>query len=342
MSLKILENFSLAPVHTFGLQAEARYFVTVSSIAQISEIIALPYTPKLVLGGGSNMMFTQNFDGLVIQNGILGIEILTQSVSEVIVKVGAGVVWQDLVEWAVSKGFGGLENLSLIPGTVGAAPIQNIGAYGVEFDSVFHELEAVDISSGSTKKFDKEACDFGYRTSIFKGSHKGRFLITSVSIKLSITNHSLVLNYGEISKSLDERGISEPSIRDVSNVVIDIRRSKLPDPDKLGNAGSFFKNPVVSMSTYQALIKEYPDMPSYQVGAQERKIPAAWLIERAGWKGFRDGDAGVYAKHALVLVNHGKATGSQMNLLALRIIESILEIFGIGLETEVNMIGGEV
>ncbi|MCL4112993.1 UNVERIFIED_CONTAM: hypothetical protein GTU68_043915 [Idotea baltica] len=310
-------------------------------MAHIAEVMALPYRPKLILGGGSNMMFTVDFEGLVIQNGILGIEIVRENESEIIVKVGGGMFWHDLVEWAVSRDYGGLENLSLIPGTVGAAPIQNIGAYGVEFDSIFHELQAIDITTGSITNFDKEACEFGYRTSIFKGRHKGRFFITNVSLRLTKCNHQHVLSYGAIATSLTSKGIMDPTVRDVSDVVIDIRKSKLPDPAQLGNAGSFFKNPVVSIATYRALLKEYPNMPSYQVGEEERKIPAAWLIEKAGWKGFRDGDSGVYDKHALVLVNYGDATGSQMNLLALQIIESIFENFGIGLETEVNMIGAE-
>jgi UDP-N-acetylmuramate dehydrogenase len=292
----------------------------------------------MILGGGSNILFLKNYQGLIIRNAIEGIEILSRKDNQVVVEVGGGVIWHDFVCWALSHNFGGLENLSLIPGTVGAAPIQNIGAYGVEFDAVFHSLTAVNLDTGITRRFNKEDCGFGYRNSIFKESLKDKYLITRVQIKLSTDHHKLCLDYGDIIKTLSEWEIDHPTIRDVSDAVIAIRSSKLPDPKIIGNAGSFFKNPLIDTSDYEALLGPYPDMPCYPSKPGMVKIPAAWLIEQAGWKGFRKGDAGVYEKHALVLVNHGNATGEEMHQLAEGIKASILEIFNISLESEVNWV----
>jgi UDP-N-acetylmuramate dehydrogenase len=298
----------------------------------------LPYEPKLILGGGSNILFTADYPGLVIKNRIMGIEIVDEDEHTLIVQIGGGVVWHDLVLWAVQNDFGGLENLSFIPGTVGAAPIQNIGAYGVEFDSVFYKLVAVDLATGESKIFDKTACKFGYRNSIFKNELKGRYLIARVQIKLTKKEHHLALEYGDIRKVLESENIESPTIADISSAVIKIRSSKLPDPAQIGNAGSFFKNPLVNREIYAGLLAEYPDMPGYEVDSQIVKIPAAWLIEQAGWKGFRKDDAGVYPKHALVLVNYGSATAEEMHTIATSIVESIEEIFGVTLEPEVNII----
>ncbi|NND34374.1 MAG: UDP-N-acetylmuramate dehydrogenase [Saprospiraceae bacterium] len=328
---------SLAPFHTFGLQVKAAFFVNLQHEEQIDSILALRHRPRLILGSGSNVLFTKNFAGLIIRNAIMGIRVLENNQDYVIVEAGGGEVWHDLVLWSLEHNLGGLENLSLIPGTVGAAPIQNIGAYGVEFDSVFHQLEAIELASGHSRVFTKDQCGFAYRTSIFKRELKNRFLITKVQLKLNKGVHKLALDYGEIKNTLLERGIANPNIRDISDCVIAIRTRKLPDPSKIGNAGSFFKNPIISESSYLALLADYPDMPSYLV-ENGRKIPAAWLIEHAGWKGYRKGDAGVYDNHALVLVNHGHATGQEMYQLAEAISDSIQQIFQIELEPEVNFI----
>jgi UDP-N-acetylmuramate dehydrogenase len=336
--ISLESNYLITPYHTFGLKVRADYFVNVTEEAEINDILTLPYRPRMILGGGSNILFSKNYQGIIIRNVITGIEILEQRDNQVLVEVGGGVIWHDLVLWALSNDFGGLENLSLIPGTVGAAPIQNIGAYGVEFDSVFHRLKAVDLNTGNSHVFNKEDCGFGYRNSIFKEALKDKYLITRVQIKLSTDRHNLCLDYGDIKKTLSGRAIEQPTIRDVSDAVIRIRTSKLPDPQVIGNAGSFFKNPLLSPANYEALLSTYPDMPCYPTKLGKVKIPAAWLIERAGWKGFRKGDAGVYEKHALVLVNHGNATGEEMHQLAEGIKASILEIFNISLESEVNWV----
>lgn len=338
MALTLEENKSLVPYHTFGVQAQAAYFVEVSSEQDLPAILGLPHSPKLILGGGSNLFFTQDFPGLVIKNSIGGIRVKEEGSDWVIVEAGGGVVWHDLVIWTINRNYGGLENLSLIPGTVGAAPIQNIGAYGVEFDTVFEELTAFQTLTGEKATFERADCGFGYRDSVFKGAYKGKYIVTSVRIRLKKKNHVLALDYGDIRKILQERNIPEPTIKDVSDAVVMIRTSKLPDPAVIGNAGSFFKNPVMAEEFYEGLLSQYPDMPSYPAVTGKRKIPAAWLIERAGWKGFRKGDAGVYDKHALVLVNHGRATGEEMHQLATAIKTSIEDIFGITLESEVNMI----
>ncbi|MCB0685114.1 MAG: UDP-N-acetylmuramate dehydrogenase [Saprospiraceae bacterium] len=337
MSVRVIEHQDLQQYHTFGLRAEASYFAEVHSQAELSEVLKLPHQ-RLILGGGSNLFFTRNYPGLIIRNAIGGIQVIAESQEHVIVEAGGGVVWHELVQWTIQHNYGGLENLSLIPGTVGAAPIQNIGAYGVEFDTVFYQLEGIELETGIKRTFTRTDCDFGYRDSIFKRDLKGKYIVTSVQIRLTLDNHPLSLNYGDIRNVLLERGIAEPGIRDVSEAVIEIRSSKLPDPSVIGNAGSFFKNPIVTRSFYEGMLADYPDMPSYAAGEERCKIPAAWLIERAGWKGYRIGDAGVYPKHALVLVNYGHATGSQMYHLAQAIQQSILDIFGIPLESEVNMI----
>lgn len=334
----LIQNQPLASHHTFGLKATARFFVEIKHEDDLGAVFQLPYEPKLILGGGSNILFTGDYPGLVMKNGILGIDIVEEHEDHLIVQVGGGVIWHDLVLWAVANDYGGLENLSLIPGTVGAAPIQNIGAYGVEFDSVFHELSAINVTTHERRIFNKEACKFGYRNSIFKNELKGEYFLVRIKMRLTKKEHQLALEYGDIRTVLKDENIESPSIADVSRAVIKIRSSKLPDPAKVGNAGSFFKNPLVPRGTYDDLLSEYPDIPGYYFDEQRVKIPAAWLIEQAGWKGFRKGDAGVYPKHALVLVNYGSATAEEMHAIATSIVDSVKEIFGVLLEPEVNII----
>lgn len=291
----------------------------------------------MVLGGGSNVLFKSDFDGLVILNRISGIEIISENEDEVIIKVGAGEVWHDLVMHCVNNGWGGIENLSLIPGTVGAAPMQNIGAYGVEIKEVFTELNAYDIENGEFKTFSNKECEFAYRSSVFKTHLKGKYIICEVSFSLSkkpIINSS----YGAIQKTLEKKGISNPGIQDISQAVIEIRKSKLPDPAEIGNCGSFFKNPVVEKRLANNLGKKYPQMPRYPIDENHVKIPAGWLIEKAGWKGKKIGNTGSHKDQALVLVNYGNANGEEIAQLALDIQKDISIRFDILLEPEVNII----
>lgn len=306
--------------------------------ADLSDVIELGHRPIMILGDGSNVLFARDYQGLIIHNSIQGISIIEQNDQFALVEVGGGVIWHELVLWALDHHLGGIENLSLIPGTVGAAPVQNIGAYGVEFDTVFHSLMAMDLETGQMKKFDKVDCGFSYRDSVFKSELRGKYCITRVCLQLDKKPHVLQLAYGGITSTLEGNNVVDPTIRDVSDAVISLRQSKLPDPNMLGNAGSFFKNPVIDYSQFEMLRNLYPDMPSYDVDIDRKKIPAAWLIEMAGWKGFRKGDAGIYEKHALVLVNHGEATGPEMFELAMAVQTSVEEIFGIKLEMEVNVI----
>ena len=291
----------------------------------------------MVLGGGSNVLFTRNWLGLVAHMCIHGVEVVSESEDLVQVSVGAGENWHQLVQWAVENGYGGIENLSLIPGTVGAAPMQNIGAYGVELKDVFHSLEAMDLKTGKVVRFFKEDCSFGYRYSIFKGEQKGKFVITRVNLTLS-KQPEVNTTYGAILQTLQEMNVSQPSIRDVSEAVIQIRQSKLPDPLEIGNAGSFFKNPVIEKAHYEALEALHPQIPHYTVSDNEEKIPAGWLIEKCGWKGYREGEIGVHDKQALVLVNHGMARGMDIRKLAMAIMRSVKKEFQIDLEPEVNMV----
>ena len=334
--MKILENYSLKEYNSFAVAAMASSFVKVTTVAELQEAVQVPVSPKLVLGGGSNILFVNSYPGLVIYNGILGIEVSEETSNAVILKVGGGVIWHELVLWTLARDYGGIENLSLIPGTVGAAPIQNIGAYGVEFAQVFVRLHAVEIETGRTKIFEKEDCDFGYRNSIFKQTWKGKFAIHQVEIKLTKNQHDINTSYGSIESELD--GLDAPTIQDVSQAVIAIRQSKLPDPGQLGNAGSFFKNPIIHQDHFTSLRMDYPDMPFYTAGEDLVKIPAAWLIESCGWKGFRKDDAGIYSNHALVLVNHGHATGQQIHQLAHAIQASVREVYQIELVPEVNIL----
>jgi UDP-N-acetylmuramate dehydrogenase len=328
---------SLKPFNTFGIDAQASFFATFSNEDELVSLLKKHQSPLLILGGGSNMLLTKDYEGSVLKNEILGIDIVEENDKSVLVKIGGGVVWHDLVCWSIDNGFGGIENLSLIPGSVGAAPIQNIGAYGVELKDCFHSLEGIHIESLEKKSFHKEDCQFGYRYSIFKGELKGAYVITSVTLQLS-KEAQVNTSYGAIEGELKKRGIKQASIADVSQAIISIRQSKLPDPKEIGNSGSFFKNPVISNTQFEALQKQHPAIVGYTVSETETKVAAGWLIEQAGWKGYREGDAGVHHKQALVLVNYDSASGNDIRSLAEKIQHSIKEKFNISLEAEVNYI----
>lgn len=338
--LKIESDKNLKEYHTFGVEARARYFISVQSKQELQAILAEPRfknVKKFILGGGSNVLFVNDFDGLVINMDIKGIEKIKEGDDYVIIKSGAGVIWHDLVKYCVDKNWGGIENLSLIPGTVGAAPIQNIGAYGVELVDVFESAEAVEVKSAEVMTFEKEDCEFGYRDSVFKGRLKGQYFITSVQLRLS-KNPKLNTEYGSLRTKLREKSIDSPTIKDVSDTVIEIRTEKLPDPEEIGNAGSFFKNPEVYKEQYDELKSRFPTIPGYPTTDNKIKVPAGWLIEKAGWKGSRDGQTGTYKNQALVIVNHGGATGEEILEFATKIKNSVLEKFGIPLTPEVNLI----
>jgi UDP-N-acetylmuramate dehydrogenase len=294
-------------------------------------------TPKFILGGGSNILLTKDIEALVIHPGIKGITIKEENEETVVLEVGAGEVWHDFVMHCVSNGYGGVENLSLIPGTVGAAPMQNIGAYGVEIKSVVESVGAVDIENGEKRVFSNAECEFGYRESVFKKAFKNKYVITGAIFRLS---KKPVLNaaYGDVQKTLQEMGAQTPTIRDVSEAIMSIRRSKLPDPAEIGNAGSFFKNPEIPVAQFAHLRETFPEVPGYPVDAETMKVPAGWLIEKAGWKGYREGEIGVHARQALVLVNYGGGTGAQIKALSEKIQESVAGKFGIRLNAEVNFI----
>ena len=333
--------FSLRGYNTFGIEAEARQFVEISSIDQYISLRKsgeYAHLPHLFLGGGSNVLLTKAQEALVVKISIPGITVIKEDADNVWLKGGAGVVWDEFVQYAVNQGWSGLENLSLIPGTVGAAPMQNIGAYGAEIKDTFESLEALNLQTLALEVFDAKACAFGYRESFFKRAGKGKYLISSVTFKLS-KKPSVKTSYGAIQEVLAAKGITQPSIREVADAVIEIRQSKLPDPKHIGNSGSFFKNPTVSASEASRLMAEFPGIPNYPVeGSSDVKFPAGWFIEKAGWKGFRRGDAGVHAKQALVLVNYGEATGAEILALSKEIKQSIKDTFGVSLETEVNIL----
>jgi UDP-N-acetylmuramate dehydrogenase len=337
--VQITHNISLKPYNTFGIDAKAKHFVSVSSIDELKKVLELPeYPEKLILGGGSNMLLTKNQDLLVVHITIKGISIVSEDNDSVLVKANAGENWHEFVLYCIDKDFGGIENLSLIPGNVGSAPIQNIGAYGVELKDTFFSCEAMSLETKKIETFTKEDCHFDYRNSIFKQEAKGKYIITSVTFKLSKHNHQLHINYGTISSQLEAMNISNPTIQDISKAVIDIRTQKLPNPKEIGNSGSFFKNPVITKSHYQALLENFNDMPSYAVSDNEVKVPAGWLIEKAGFKGKRFGDYGVHKHQALVLVNYGNAKGEDILKLAELIQKTIKRLFDISIEAEVNIL----
>lgn len=335
------QNCSLKPFNTFGIEAQAQYLAKAENIETLRDIITTEQfrnTPVLFLGGGSNVLFTKNFEGLVVLMQLKGISLLKEDDTHVWLKVGAGEVWHEFVLESINRNLGGVENLSLIPGTVGAAPMQNIGAYGVEIKDTFDSLEAVDRKTGQLRLFTNADCKFGYRESVFKHELKDQYIITSVTFRLIKNPTTYNLTYGDIQKTLHEMGVQTPSLRTVSNAVIHIRQSKLPDPKQIGNAGSFFKNPVISQSLFDEIKQQNPAIPSYPAEPGYVKIPAGWLIEQAGWKGFRTGDVGVHTQQALVLVNYGKGTGEEIRHLSETIQTSVKERFGVLLHTEVNFI----
>jgi len=334
----IQNNISLKPYNTFGIDANAKQFVEITDTAQISELHSNNLLNDIfVIGFGSNMLLTSDIDKLVLKISTKGKEIISESNNKVIVKAAAGEDWPEFVLWSIDKGLYGLENLSKIPGNVGTSPIQNIGAYGTEIKDTFYKLEAFEIATGKTKTFYNADCNFGYRESIFKKEEKGKYIITDVYFELE-KQGELNLSYGAIKSKLEEKGITNPTPKDVSDCVIEIRKSKLPDPKEIGNSGSFFKNPVISADTFNVIKQKYPDAPSYTLENGNIKVPAGWLIEKSGWKGYRKGDAGVHEKQALVLVNYGNAKGKEILDLANEIRQDISDKFGIDLEIEVNII----
>ena len=336
--LQIHQNVSLKNFNSFGIEAFARYFVEINHADDLAELfkdVQWQQTPRLVMSGGSNMLFTQNFDGLVVKINIRGISHRINH-EAVMVEAGAGEDWNDLVNYCVDWNFAGLENLSLIPGSVGASPVQNIGAYGVELKDVFESCEAFEIESGTIRHFNNVDCQFNYRESIFKQAYKGKYIITSVKFKLSTIPH-LNIAYGAITDELTKRGIIQPNIKDVSDVVSAIRVSKLPDPSTIGNAGSFFKNPVISRDEFEPIFAKYPQISHFLVN-DKIKLAAGWLIEQCGWRGKIVGNTGTWKNQALVLVNHGGATGKEVYDLSTQIIISVKEKFNVDLEREVNII----
>ena len=337
--VQIERNKSLKAFNTFGIDCIAKSFVSVKSIQALKNILEKYASSEIfILGGGSNMLLSQNIEALVVHIDLKGIKLLHETEDHVIIEVMAGENWHDFVLYCIDNKYGGIENMSLIPGNVGAAPIQNIGAYGVELKDVFEECQAIEIETLTVKDFSNEGCCFSYRSSIFKEEARGKYIITSVKFKLTKRNHILSTSYGAIETEFQQRNILDPTIKDVSDVVITIRQSKLPDPAVLGNSGSFFKNPVIDANAFRTFRLKFPDAPFYQLTPTKFKIPAGWLIERAGFKGKRYGDAGVHEKQALVLVNYGEATGAQIWELAITIQKKVNEEFGIYIEPEVNII----
>jgi UDP-N-acetylmuramate dehydrogenase len=338
--MNVLENYPLKKLNTFGINVKSKYLVEVNSTEEILEIIQsgkFKNLKKLVLGGGSNVLFTKDYNGLIILNKIKGKKVTYQDADSVKLLVGAGENWHELVMYTVEKGWGGIENLSLIPGNTGTAPMQNIGAYGVEIKDTFVELEALEISTGKIEKFNKEKCKFAYRESIFKNEKKNQYIILNITLELN-KNPKLSVNYGEIKNDLKNKNIHFPTIKDVSEAITSIRKRKLPDPKKIGNSGSFFKNPVVNFNKLKKLKEKYPNIVNYPINKNEFKIAAGWMIEKAGWKGKTINNYGVHKNQSLVLVNYGDAKGIEIYNLSKKIIVDIEEKFGISLVREVNII----
>lgn len=337
----IRKDVSLRSFNTFGIEANAALFAQLTHTEELTEIIGAIKQQDLsllLLGGGSNVLLVNDFPGLVLQIMLKGIFLEKETKEHVFVKAMAGENWEEFVEYCVANNWGGLENLTLIPGNVGTSPMQNIGAYGVELKDVFHSLEAYEIATGEIHTFYAPDCHFGYRNSFFKQEGKNKYIILSVCFQLTRQYHTLNIHYGPVKAELENYGITTPGIKDVMQAIQNIRRSKLPDPTELGNAGSFFKNPLLDIQQMDELRKQWAGIPAYEDGTGKVKTAAAWLIEQAGWKGFRENDAGVHQNQALVLVNYGNATGRQILELAQRIQTSVQETFGISLEMEVNVI----
>ena len=341
----ITENISLKAYNTFGIDVSAHYFSSFTTQDQLKDLITMTPAPPLILGGGSNILFTRDIGGLVLKNEISGIDLVLEDEEYVYVRAGAGENWHSFVLYCLDRDWAGVENLSLIPGNVGAAPMQNIGAYGVEIKDVFYELEAYDLNEQKVFTFSLNDCEFGYRESVFKKKYRDRFVILSVTFRLR-RQPVFHTAYGAIREELEKMGVQDPSIQAISQAVINIRSSKLPDPKVIGNAGSFFKNPTVSNERFDSLRTDFPGIVGYPnpqdlTGAaigNSTKLAAGWLIEQCGWKGFRRGDAGCHARQALVLVNYGNATGEEIYDLSEEILSSVERKFGVVLEREVNII----
>jgi UDP-N-acetylmuramate dehydrogenase len=337
--MEILKNFSLKNYNTFGIEAKAKAFVAVHSIEELRQILKENSSKKkFILGGGSNMLLTKDIEALVIHIDLKGKKIIKEDESHVWVESQAGENWHEFVMWTLSQNFGGFENMSLIPGNVGTTPVQNIGAYGTEIKDTFEFCEAIEIATQKTRTFNCSECHFGYRESIFKQEAKGQYIITSVVFKLTKTNHNIKTSYGDIIAELAKQNITKPTLKDVSNAVIAIRNSKLPDPKELGNSGSFFKNPIVLKADFEPIHAKFPEMKFYEVSDTEVKVPAGWLIEQAGFKGKRFGNAGIHKNQALVLVNYGNATGQEILAVSRDIQKTVFDKFGINIEAEVNVI----
>ena len=339
LTMQIQENLSLKPYNTFGIDATTKYFVPFSNVTGLQEILnsKLSQNSQLVLGGGSNILFTKDFDGIVLKNDIKGIEIVKEDEEHIYLEAGAGENWHQFVLHCVQNNYAGIENLSLIPGNIGASPMQNIGAYGVEVKDVFHELEAFHKQDKTTQKFALKDCGLSYRESVFKNKFKDQFIITSVTYRLN-KKPSFNTSYGAINQELEKMGVKELSIQAISQAVINIRTAKLPDPSEIGNAGSFFKNPVIVNEQFSEIKKAFPGIVAFPSGANHAKLAAGWLIEQCGWKGYRKGDAGCFEKQALVLVNYGTASGKEIFDLSEEILRSVQKTFGVILEREVNVI----
>lgn len=337
--MEIQTNFSLKNYNTFGIEAKAKQFVAVHSVAELRTILEENKSKKkFILGGGSNMLLTKDIEALVIHINLKGKRIIQEDVDFVWIESQAGENWHEFVIWTIDQNFGGLENMSLIPGNVGTTPVQNIGAYGTEIKDTFFSCEAMSIENQERKTLLNSECHFGYRESVFKNEAKDQYIITSVIFKLTKRNHKINTSYGDITTELAKNNITNPTLKDVSNAVIAIRQSKLPDPKELGNSGSFFKNPILLKTDFEKIHQKFPEMKYYEISATEVKVPAGWLIEQAGFKGKRFGDAGIHKNQALVLVNYGTATGQEILKVSKDIQETIFKTFGIHIEAEVNVI----
>ncbi|HLY72350.1 MAG TPA: UDP-N-acetylmuramate dehydrogenase [Puia sp.] len=331
------QNISLKNFNTFGIDVQSKYFSSFSDDEELADLTSeYPNLKTFVLGGGSNILFTKNYDGLILKNEVRGIDLINEDEDHVYIQVGAGENWHQFVMFCINRRWAGVENLSLIPGSVGASPMQNIGAYGVEIKEVFYELEAFNLAEKKVHTFTLNDCEFGYRDSIFKNKYKDQFVILSVTFCLNKFPR-LNLSYVAIEQELEKMNITEPNIRSVSQAVINIRTSKLPDPNIIGNAGSFFKNPVVSKAGFENLKNRFPGIVGFPNEDGSMKLAAGWLIEQCGWKGFRRGDAGCFENQALVLVNYGNASGKEIYDLSEEIFKSVHNKFGIELEREVNI-----
>ena len=328
---------SLKEYNTFGIDVLANNFNKAKNEDEILHFLIENKCNPLILGGGSNILFKNNINKPILKIEIKGIQIIEENENSIYVSVGAGENWNDFVRWSLAKNYGGIENLSLIPGNVGSAPIQNIGAYGAELKDVFHSCRAISIDNKIIKTFNKDECNFTYRSSIFKEKLKNKYVISRVTFRLSKTNHVINSEYKPLKNLLNERGIITPTIQDISKLVIEIRTNKLPDPKKIGNCGSFFKNPIISNLKFKNLFKKFNTIPNYKISKNEVKIPAAWLIEECGFKGKIEGKTGTHKKHALVIVNNGGASGEEIYKFSQNIKKSVLKKFNILLEEEVNI-----